>query len=317
MTGFQTQVNTVPAPGIAGDFASANPYFTVDAGPGALVAGALGVYVGRFAWWNAAQLDADGAPALVNNTGSGAPTGFVGRNQQGLITTYLDEASMGIAPGFEMFLYNGGDFWVQNDGTTDVQIGQKVFAKRADGTALGAAAGAAPSTGSVTGSISAQTSSFTGVVVGNRLTATAVTGLIVPGETLTGTAPGFPTTPKVVSQLSGTDGGAGVYTLDKSNLGTGSDSGAVTGAYGLLNVSAVSSGVLGVGDVLSGTGVTTGTTITALKTGTGGTGTYYVDPTQAMSSSALTVSLAVETKWYAMSPAAPGQVFKMSDHPLG
>ncbi len=41
------------------------------------------------------------------------------------------------------------------------------------------------------------------------------------------------------------------------------------------------SGAIGVGDVLSsGTAITTGTVITQLGTGTGGTGTYYVDPSQ-------------------------------------
>lgn len=37
--GFQKQVNTTQAPGLPGDFASANPRNTVLAGEGALVAG--------------------------------------------------------------------------------------------------------------------------------------------------------------------------------------------------------------------------------------------------------------------------------------
>ena len=35
--GFQTQVTNQPAPAIAGDFASLNPFWTVDAGPDGLV----------------------------------------------------------------------------------------------------------------------------------------------------------------------------------------------------------------------------------------------------------------------------------------
>jgi len=50
MGGFQTVVNTQPAPGIEGDFCNKNPRFSVDAGPGGLVAGDKGVVVGRFAW---------------------------------------------------------------------------------------------------------------------------------------------------------------------------------------------------------------------------------------------------------------------------
>ena len=48
--GFQTQVTNQPAQAIAGDFASLNPFWTVDAGPDGLVSGPLGVTVGRFCW---------------------------------------------------------------------------------------------------------------------------------------------------------------------------------------------------------------------------------------------------------------------------
>lgn len=59
-------------------------------------------------------------------------------------------------------------------------------------------------------------------------------------------------------------------------------------AGGTLTVTALASGTLGVGVVLSGTGITGGTYITALLTGVGGTGTYSISPSQNMSSSALT-----------------------------
>lgn len=70
----------------------------------------------------------------------------------------------------------------------------------------------------------------------------------------------------------------------------------VTGAISgtTLTVTGVTSGSLAVGHLLNGTGLTlgtgvvTGTYITALGTGTGGTGTYIVSVSQAMSSSALT-----------------------------
>lgn len=54
-----------------------------------------------------------------------------------------------------------------------------------------------------------------------------------------------------------------------------------------MTVSAVSSGTLAVGQVISGTGVTAGTTITALGTGTGGTGTYTVSVSQTVSSTTI------------------------------
>lgn len=51
-----------------------------------------------------------------------------------------------------------------------------------------------------------------------------------------------------------------------------------------MTVSAVTSGTLAVGMVLSGSGVTAKTTITALGTGTGGTGTYTVSISQTVGS---------------------------------
>src|SRR3990167_2455557 len=144
MGDFPSQVSVQPAPAVEGDFASANPRFSLMAGPGALVAGAAGVPIGRFAWLSDAALDADNAPAVVNSFGAGSVAGFVGRNQQGLITQYLAASGMLIQAGFEMFLYNGGDFWAKNNGSTAAQIGQKAFAKLSDGSVLFAAAGATP-----------------------------------------------------------------------------------------------------------------------------------------------------------------------------
>jgi len=57
-----------------------------------------------------------------------------------------------------------------------------------------------------------------------------------------------------------------------------------------MTVSAVSSGTLAVGQVLTGTGVAVGTGITALGTGTGGTGTYTVSSSQTVSSTTITAA---------------------------
>jgi 6-phosphogluconolactonase (cycloisomerase 2 family) len=50
-----------------------------------------------------------------------------------------------------------------------------------------------------------------------------------------------------------------------------------------LTVSAISAGTLAIGNVINGGGVTVGTTITALGTGTGGVGTYTVNNSQTVS----------------------------------
>jgi len=61
----------------------------------------------------------------------------------------------------------------------------------------------------------------------------------------------------------------------------------------ILNVSAVTSGKITVGQTLSGSGVTNGTTVTAYGTGTGGTGTYTVSASQNVASTTITAALAV------------------------
>ena len=58
------------------------------------------------------------------------------------------------------------------------------------------------------------TGSFTGVIAATTLTASAVTGTIMPGATLAGTGVTAGTT--IVSQLTGTTGGAGTYQVSAS-----------------------------------------------------------------------------------------------------
>ena len=62
--------------------------------------------------------------------------------------------------------------------------------------------------------------------------------------------------------------------------------GAISGTT--LNVTALSVGSLQIGSVITGTGVAVGTIITALGTGTGGTGTYTVNISQLVVSTAMT-----------------------------
>lgn len=306
--GFQTQVNSQPAFAIAGDFASQNPYFTFDAGPGALVAGPSGVVIGRFAWVTHPD-DPDGTPGVVNNFGAGLVAGFVHREQQGLITTYLTSSGMTIPKGFMTTLMVGGDFWVVNDGASQAVPGMKAYANYADGKATFAATGTPATAASVTGSISAQTASVTGSISGDVLTVTAVgSGTLYPGATISGT--NVASGSKITGQLSGSVGLVGTYSVSIPEQSVASTT--ITATSGLLNVSAVSSGTLGVGDVLTGTGITAGTQITALGTGVGNTGTYIVDPSQAMSSSALTAQGNVETAWMAVSAGAAGELVKIS-----
>jgi hypothetical protein len=317
-------VNTAQAPAVEGDFCSANPRYSVLAGPGAFVAGPSGVTIGHFAWATNPD-DGDGAPAIVNNSGSGSVTGFVHREQQGLNTTYLSESGMTVPQGFALTLMSGGDFWVANNGTTLAQPGMKAYAKNVDGGVVFAATGGTPVTATSTVfTIAAATASVTGSIDDAVLTVTAVSsGILVPGETISGTdsnsvaiATGTAIVSQITPLLAGeTLQGIGRYVVSIAGQSVGSCT--VSGTYGLLTLGGTIVGSFGVGNVLSGTAITTGNHITGLGTGTGKAGTYYVSVGDTASSGTVTGSQAVETKWYARSTGSAGDLVKISDQPLG
>jgi hypothetical protein len=72
-----------------------------------------------------------------------------------------------------------------------------------------------------------------------------------------------------------------------------SEAALVTGSIAttVLTVTAVTGGILRIGMVLSGTGVTAGTQIISLGTGVGGTGTYNVSASQTVASTTITGAL--------------------------
>lgn len=320
--GFQAQVNTVPAPGVEGDFSSLNPFFMFPAGPGGLVAGdsllsggAGGVIVGRFAWASGNLLDPDNAPTVINNFGTGNPIGIVPRRQQGLITTFLAEASLVVPTGIGVAVCSAGDLWVLNRGTGQALIGQKCYARFTDGGATFAATGS-PTTGASstsTGSLAPATSSVTGSITGNVMTVSAVgSGTLYRGTTLSGT--NVATGTKIVSQLSGTAGGVGTYAVSIGEQSAASTT--ISGTYALLTLGTVSGGTFAINDVITGTGVTAGSTITDSITGGGTGGTMVVDPSQTVSGQTISVSaLNVETGWYAQSSGAANELVKISRLP--
>jgi hypothetical protein len=310
MANFQTSVGVQPAPALAGDFANGNPRFSVPAGPGGLIAGPNGLTIGRFAWISYASIDGDGAPAAANNNGAGPIAGFVHRDQRALITTYLGTSSNVVPAGFDVTVHNGGDFWVKNEGTTQALPGQYAYANCNNGAATFGASLSA----SATGSIAANTGSFTGSINGNILTISAVSsGVVVKGGLLTGT--NVATGTRVLSQVSGATGGVGTYIVSIAEQTVASTT--ISETYGTFTAASGLSGLFGPGNVLAGTGVTAGTTITDYGTGAGGLGTYIVDTTQTASSTVITGALNVLTKWVCMSPGLPGELVKISSHPLG
>lgn len=269
--GFQSQVNTQPAPAVAGDFASANPRASVDAGPGGLVAGAGGVTVGRFAWIDPSDL----TQAFSHGTFPKAPDGFVPRSQQALLTQYLQEAGNLIPEGFGVTLMNQGDFWATVTGATAATaLGQTVYANYADGTITIASA----STGaSATGSIGSTNTAALGATFTasadsdpTRLVVTSVTGKLHVGDVVSGT--GITPGTTITGQVSGTAGAAGTYQLSASNTA----SAATVTSFGVTVVVSSTTGLISIGDTVSGgAGFPVGATVATQVSGTtGGAGTY-------------------------------------------
>jgi hypothetical protein len=316
--GFQTTVGVQPAPAVAGDFASANPRWNVLAGPGGLVAGVAGVTVGRFAWLSSSAIDQDNAPTILNSFGSGPVAGFIGRHQQALITDYLADSGMRIPKGFGVTAYSGGDFWAQNDGASAVVASvltpQYAYANLADGRVSFAAANSAATASGSTSTVAAATFSATGTITGNVLTVSAVgSGSIYPGSTISGT--NVASGSQIVAQLSGTPGGVGTYAVSIGEQAVASTT--ISGTYGLLTIGGTVTGTFATGGLISGTGTSAGTYITAPISGSGGAGTYAVNNNAAVSSTAISATTNVQTKFFAMSSGAPGELVKITSHTLG
>jgi len=361
MGGFQNRVNLVLPPAVEGDFASANPRATLLAGPGALVAGPSGVLVGKFAWVN----PSDFTTTSNQGTAPNAPDGFVHRDQQALITVYLETASQAIPEGFPVTLHNAGDFWVKNLGPSALTKGATVYAGYADGGAYSSA----PAGASVTATLGSTNtaaigSTSTGTVVAgnaNQITLSSVTGKIYVGDTIAGTGvpantaitaqisgtangagvyetsnqttaaaatittfgttlvvsattglisvgatvaggAGFPVAATVVSQISGTSGGAGSYQLSAPATQYVASATGVTTYGTTLNVTAVGSGTLAIGDPITGTNMPA-TSIASQISGTaGGVGVYslFVPGTQYVASEAITTAGGIASGWKAM-----------------
>jgi len=315
---FQKTVNAVPAPGIAGDFASTNPRKSALSGPGGFVAGVGGVACGYFGWLDLATY------SVLNNFGAGQPNGFVRNAHNALITNYLGEVSLVIPQGFPVGdLFDRGDFWIANNTGNAVTPGLKVYANNSTGAAQSFAATATPptsgtstastiaaSTASVTASIAIPVAGNTtgpGTVPAIMTVMAVVSGTLVPGGTLSGT--GVATGTMIVAQLTGTTGGVGTYSVSIAQTVASTT---VSETYGTLTVGGTVVSGFAVGDTI--TGAAAGTYITAPGTGTGGAGTYIVSPTQTVGSGAINAYSATETIWYTASfgNGTTGEVIKIT-----
>ena len=167
-----------------------------------------------------------------------------------------------------------GSLTVIMDGYAHV-IASISFAANNSFSAVAAAISAAftdPTEASFTASLGA---TFTGSGSGTNLTTSAVTGLISVGDTVTGSGVGASVT--ILSQTSGTTGGAGVYVTSAATTATGTCTTATT----VLNVTVESIVSLAVGQTVVGATVTGAPVITAQLSGpVGGVGTYRISGSQ-------------------------------------
>lgn len=223
MTGFQTQVNNQPAPGVEGAPASTNPRLSFVTGPNGLISGAA-VVVGKFGWVN--QTDS----ITVNNSSVTAPpasgiartpSGFIGNDQQGLFTTFsLAESGMTMLPGQAMSLTTRGDFWAKMKVAGAAALPLKAFANLFDGTVQPALAGATISAASMTASFAT-----------NVMTVTVNSGSLVVGQAITGT--GVPANTYITSfgTMTGAANATGTVNLSTSPGTVGSAAGIVASNY--------------------------------------------------------------------------------------
>ncbi len=157
-------------------------------------------------------------------------------------------------------------------------------------------------------------SAVTATCFGSVVKVTARTNLISIGETISGGA-GFPTGATVATQVSGTAGDTGVYTMSARGTAYVASATGVTTFGNVLNVTAIGSGTLHVGEAVSGSGIPSGAVIASQVSGTAGSvGVYTLDipATAYAASTTVTGTNGVATSWVCKSVAAVGELVKIS-----
>lgn len=113
---FQNQVYINPAQALPGDFASSNPDVYKLSSTGIMVADSAGVKVGQFC-----ALNANGTCTTVPGaapSGGLSRLGFVHRENNAQIVTYLAESSYTILQGQPVAAFGKGDFFIKADAIT-------------------------------------------------------------------------------------------------------------------------------------------------------------------------------------------------------
>lgn len=205
---FQRQVNQQPAPAEAGDFASANPRASIPVGGPGFRAGTDPLIVGRFAWGNPDTLKAE------SNSANGGLLGFVHRENQTIITTFLDEVRVAVQAGFPVTLMSQGDYWA--DVPAGIDAGDPVYANNTTGVAQQASGGGTLTAFVAASSVPVPAVSDAGATIAAQTGIMTVpgpmgSGLFDVGQKLTWSGKDANAQAVITAQLTGTPGEDGTY----------------------------------------------------------------------------------------------------------
>ncbi len=174
------------------------------------------------------------------------------------------------------------------------RIGSTIFASQYAAVVAALGSWAAPKTLFV-GSANTAGAVVVGSIAGTTMTVTAITsGTLAAGQFVSGfdSVGAITVGSQIVAQLTGSPGGTGTYQITNSQTLAGATF-TGTGSGTNLTASAVT-GLIGIGDVISGTGVPAGTKIVSQTSGpVGGAGVYVTSGATTSSGNAITAGIVI------------------------
>lgn len=242
------------------------------------------------------------------------PTGGAG--------TYTVSASQTVSSSPMTQVGTVGNMVLSNQGVTSIDVSGGLAAS--SGTVTGSIAGTTLTLGGATTvPLIGATVSGTGVTAGTKITgfltgilgANGSTYQVSASQTVSSTTLTLSGTGPVTLSIPSTSNGFGVRSVLPSPITSASITASV--ATNVLTVSAVASGTLRIGSVVTSTGLPNNTTITAVGTGTGGTGTYTLSSTCASGTVATTNGSATVTLTVSSGTVALGQTITSTSIPSG
>lgn len=178
-------------------------------------------------------------------------------------------------------------------------------------TIVAQVSGTTGAAGTYTTSVVTTAAAATVTSFGTTVKVTATTGLISIGDSISGGA-GFPASATVTANPA-----TGIWTISAPGTAYVASATGVTTFGNVLNVTAVGSGVLNIGDYISGISLPANTSIESQTSGAaGGIGVYTLSqPATAYEASGTVTAVGgIATNFYAQSVAAVGELVKISTY---